>query len=257
MSVHEQFADDLSLYAIGALEGEDRLALERHLRQCPECSQELQKLRGDVSLLALSVSGPKPPARSRERLMAAIRQEPRRIAVARASGKRFWRPVEWAFAAAAVIVLLLLVRQNHDLRDRVADLQSVISDQQQHLEQAQELAASLTSIESERFTLVANHEIPQPQGKVIYSRARGTVVFLASNMPKLPPQKTYELWLIPVSGSPIPAGLIHPDQRGGGAMVIKPNVPSGIEAKTFAITVEPEEGSSSPTSKPVMVGVQS
>jgi len=263
MSVHEQFADDLSLYAMGALAGEERRALEEHLKQCSACRQELDKLRGDVALLALSVSGPKPPERSRERLMAAIKKEPRRIEPAPAARRPWWRPLEWALAGAAVIVVMLLARQNGDLQRTVSNLSAAISGQQQQLAQAQQqlaqaqqLVTSLASPDSEHFTLIASNTPPQPQGKAIYSRKTGTLVFIADNMPKLPPQKAYELWLIPQSGAPIPAGVFKPDARGS-ATVVEPTLPSGVEAKTFAITVEPEEGSPAPTSKPLMVGVQS
>jgi anti-sigma-K factor RskA len=105
-----------------------------------------------------------------------------------------------------------------------------------------------------RVTLVAAKTPPQPQGKAIYVRDRASLIFLASNFPNLPPQKAYELWLIPMSGAPIPAGMFKPDAHGG-AMVINPPLPAGVEAKTFAITVEPEQGSTSPTMPIVMMGV--
>ncbi|MGC1372767.1 MAG: anti-sigma factor [Candidatus Sulfotelmatobacter sp.] len=256
MSEHEQYADDLSLCAMGALEGSERQLLEEHLQQCSACRQELETLRGDAALLALSVSGPKPPARSRERLMAAIKKEPRRIEPAPPARKSWWRPVEWALAAAVVIVIFLLVRQNGDLRQTVSSLEATVAGQQQESIQAQRLVASLASPDSEHFTLVASNTPPQPQGKAIYSRKTGTLVFLANNMPKLAPQKTYELWLIPQSGAPIAAGLFKPDARGS-ATVIEPPLPAGVQAKTFAITVEPEQGSSAPTSQPIMIGIQS
>jgi len=120
--------------------------------------------------------------------------------------------------------------------------------------QAKQLIAALTSADAAHFTLVASKSPPQPQGKAIYQRNTGTLVFLASNMPELPPQKTYELWLIPARGTPVPAGLFRPDTHGSAA-VIKPPLPTGIEAKTFAITVEPESGSAAPTSTPIMVGI--
>jgi len=72
MSVHEQFADDLALYALGCLEGDERAALEKHLEECASCRRELEQLRGDAALLALSASGPRPPARSQARLMEAV-----------------------------------------------------------------------------------------------------------------------------------------------------------------------------------------
>ena len=254
MSVHEQFADDLSLYALGALQGEERLTVEKHLKDCPDCRHELAQLQGDFALLALSASGPKPGLRSRERLMAAIAKEPRRTQVRLVKRKTWWTALEWAAAAATVTVILLLFRQNTDLRQRVAALEANAAGQQQRLRQAKELIATLTSVDAVRFTLVAGKTPPQPQGKAIYVRSTGTLVFLASNMPELPPQKTYELWLIPTSGAPIPAGLFRPDTHGSAAL-IKPPLPSGIEAKTFAITVEPGPGSAAPTSTPIMVGI--
>jgi anti-sigma-K factor RskA len=254
MSVHEQFADDLSLYALGALQGEERLALEKHLQDCPDCRHELVQLQGDLALLALSASGPKPPLRSRERLMAAIAQERRRTPVGLVKRKTWWTTLEWAAAAATVAVLTLLLRQNTDLRQRVAALEANSTGQQKQLLQAKELIATLTSADAVHFTLVAGKTPPQPQGKAIYIRSTSTLVFLASNMPELPPQKTYELWLIPTSGAPIPAGLFRPDRHGSAAL-IKPPLPTGVEAKTFAITVEPGAGSAAPTSTPIMVGI--
>lgn len=254
MSVHEQFADDLSLYALGALQGEERLAVEKHLQDCGDCRHELAQLQGDLALLALSASGPKPPLRSRERLMAAIAQEPRRTRVRLVKRKTWWTALEWAAAAAMVAVLTLLLRQNTDLRQRVAALEASSTGQQKQLLQAKELIATLTSADAVHFTLVAGKTPPQPQGKAIYIRSTSTLVFLASNMPELPPQKTYELWLIPTSGAPIPAGLFRPDRHGSAAL-IKPPLPTGVEAKTFAITVEPGAGSAAPTSTPIMVGI--
>ena len=254
MSVHEQFADDLSLYVLGALQGEERLRVERHLDECPACRQEVEQLRGDLVLLALSASGPKPPLRSRERLMAAVAKEPRRAQVRPLKRRAWWSTLEWAAAAAAVVIVALLLRQNTDLRRRVVNLEATSTEQQQQLVQAKELLATLTSADAEHFTLVAGKTPPQPQGKAIYVRSSGTLVFLASNMPELPPQKTYELWLIPTSGAPIPAGIFRPNTHGTAA-VIRPPLPTGVEAKTFAITVEPGAGSAAPTSTPIMIGV--
>jgi anti-sigma-K factor RskA len=254
MSVHEQFADDLSLYALGALQGEERSAVERHLEECPDCRHELARLQGGLALLAFSVTGSKPPARSRERLITAIAKEPRRAHLIRPPRRAWWTVVEWAAAVAFVAVIALLLTQNSNMRRRVAEFQSNSMKQQQELLQAKQLIESLTSPDAVHFTLVAGKVPPQPQGKAIYVRKNGTLVFLASNMPVLPAEKIYELWLIPTSGAPIPAGLFRPDAHGTAA-VVKPAIPTGVEAKTFAITVEPSSGSSAPTTTPIMVGV--
>jgi len=57
----------------------------------------------------------------------------------------------------------------------------------------------------------------------------------------------------PLTGSPIPAGVFKPDSHGS-ATVVNPPLPPGVEAKAFAITVEPEAGSAAPTSAIIMLG---
>jgi anti-sigma factor RsiW len=122
MNLHEQFADDLSLYALGALTSEERRAVEEHLEECSACRREVEQLRGDWALLAVSASGPRPPARSRERLMAAIASEPRHAEAHPHKRRAWWTVLEWAAALAALVLFGLLVHQNSELRGRIADL---------------------------------------------------------------------------------------------------------------------------------------
>src|SRR5262245_2788444 len=77
MKDHAQFAEDLALYAMGTLDEQASPELRAHLAGCEECRRELDALRGDLALLALSATGPQPPQRSRQRLQAAISEEQR------------------------------------------------------------------------------------------------------------------------------------------------------------------------------------
>ena len=255
MNAHEQFADDLALYALGTLQGADRNAVEAHLRECSECRKELERLRGDAALLAFSATGARPPARARERLLTAVAREARPAPAPAARKWAWWGVLQWAAAAAVLAIFFLLVRQNDDLKQRVNQLATNSANQQQQLLQAKQLITSLSSSEADRFVLVSSKTPPQPQGRAIYLARSGTLVFLASNMPALPPEKIYELWLIPTSGAPIPAGMFRPNAEGS-ASVVRPPLPLGVEAKTFAITVEPKEGSPAPTSQPLMLGTR-
>ena len=204
-------------------------------------------------MLAFSTAGPRPPARSKERLLSAIAKEPRLIRAEREKKRPWWSALEWAAAAAAIVVLLLLVRQNREMQRHLAQAQADSAGQQHQLQEARQLISTLTTADADRYVLVASKTPPQPQGRAIYVASSGTVVFLASHMPALPPDKAYELWLIPTSGAPIPAGVFRPNAEGSAA-VVKPPLPNGVQAKTFAITVEAKEGSPTPTSQPIMVG---
>ncbi len=251
MSAHEQFADDLALLALGQLQGDERAMLEKHLEGCAACRRELEQIRGDMALLALSAAGPAPPKRSRERLLKAIAKEPRTPkAATRPLG---WTLVPWLAAALFAVAAIFFFQQSDRLSQRVAELQGESAQQQAQLERAREVVATLTSTDAVRVTLVAAQAPPQPQGKAIYVRNRSSLVFIANNMPALPAQKSYELWLIPTSGAPIPAGVFKPDAHGS-ATVIQPPLPAGVEAKAFAITIEPEQGSATPTMPIVMMG---
>jgi len=251
MSAHEQFADDLALLAVGALQDDQRLALEKHLEGCAACRRELEQLRGDTALLALSAAGPAPPRRARERLLKAVAQEPR--AAKKPSRSWSWTLVPWLAAAVFLLAAVFFFQQSDRLSQRVAELQSQSAQQQPQLERAREVVSTLTSTKAMRVTLIAAQTPPQPQGRAIYVRDRSSLVFIANNMPALPPQKAYELWLIPTSGAPVPAGVFKPDAHGS-ATVVQPPLPTGIEAKAFAITVEPEQGSATPTMPILMSG---
>jgi anti-sigma-K factor RskA len=258
MSVHEQFAEDLALLALGSLQGQERHALEKHLEQCASCRRELELLRGDLALLAMTAAGPKPPARARQRLISAIAKEPRVTSPAASASRprRSWLPIlGWVAAAAMALVCIGLLRQNSTLREDLASLRSQFTDQESQLKQASEVVATLTDPEAVKIELVAAGNKPQPRGKAIYERRNRSLIFLASNLPPLPPEKVYELWLFPTSGgAPIAAGLFQPDARGS-ATVVNPPLPEGVAAKNFAVTLEPASGShQSPRGTPVIVG---
>jgi anti-sigma-K factor RskA len=259
MSAHEQFADDLALYALGSLDGEQMQSLEEHLEGCASCRRELELLRGDMSLLALTTSGPKPPARSRGRLLAAIAKEPRLPGVASTPvperRRHSWGALGWVAAAAVALVSIALLRQNSNLQQTIVALRTQFSDQGTKLEEANQTVATLLDPDATRIELVAAGHKPEPRGKAIYQRRNRNLIFFASNLPALPAEKIYELWLFPANGgAPIPAGLFKPDARGS-ATVVNPPLPEGIEAKNFAVTLEPASGSHEhPRGTPVIVG---
>jgi len=253
MSVHEQFADDLTLYALGALEGSERAAVQAHLEQCAVCRRELQHLYGDMGLLGLAAMGPASPAGARARLLSAVAKEPRARMV-RKHPSRWWSLVPVAAAIVLAVVSVVFWRQNSALRQELAQQQTQSGQNQAEVERAREVLALLSSPDAMRVTLVATNAKPQPQGKVIYRSQTGSLVFLASNFASLPPKKAYELWLLPTSGAPpIPVGVFKPDARGS-ASVLMPTLPKDLQAKAFAITIEPESGSTTPTMPILLAG---
>jgi anti-sigma-K factor RskA len=255
MTVHEQFADDLALYALGALSGEEKILLERHLQECASCRRELEQLRGDAALLALSTSGPRPPERAKTRLMDAIAGEPR--PVPSRLRLNWWAILGWAAAGLMLVFVIGVSRHNKQLSSTVAELSGMVERERLASDQARRVSDVLHAPDATPYEILpVSMKTRMPAGKAIYSQDRSGLVFVASNLQPPPAQKAYELWLIPKEGAPIPAGTFKPDSRGM-AMVMNPPLPAGVEAKAFAITIEPEQGSPAPTSSPIMMGAGS
>jgi len=262
MTAHEQFADDLALYALDALDDTQRAVVEQHVESCAACRRELESLRGDMALVALSTSGPHPPQRSRERLMAAMAAERPAVVPTRSAGAAgaWFGWLGWMAAAVMLVAGATLVNdsrgKNEALQREIAGLQTKTAAQDAELQRVRDSFTAFTGPGAQPVTLVVTNSHPQPQGKAIYVQSSGRLLFVANNLPALPDDKAYELWLLPSTGNPLPAGVFRPDAKGS-SVVVNPPLAAGVSAKGFAITVEPKEGSAAPTTKPVMVGLVS
>ncbi|HET8889730.1 MAG TPA: anti-sigma factor [Candidatus Angelobacter sp.] len=266
MNAHPQYAEALALYAMGTLDSpEDLAALQAHLGACGDCRRELEALRADVAFLALSATGPQPPARSRQRLLSAIaaeprleRRQPKRYAVGRLRSRWFtFAPVMVMLLLALFSILLWLDLRNtrRDLRHaraEMAQMHSELEQRNKELADAKAVTDLLHAPDAKQMVLVIKKTPAQPQMKMIYSPQKGSLLLMASNTPALPGDKIYELWLLPADGSaPMAAGWFKPDGKGNG-MIFHKLKSAGIEAKGFAVTVEPASGSQSPTMPIVM-----
>jgi len=254
MKDHAQYADTLALYVMDALDDDRELAeLREHLGTCGECRRELEALRGDMALLALSTSGPHPPQRSRERLMKAIAAEPR-LAMKHKSrfvmGRLQPRWLSWTPIAVALLLVIFsaaLVRENIVLRARRDGLALELEQTKRKAALAMEVMDMMNDPQLPRQTLVSASKPPPPPLKTIYQPQKGHVLLMANNLPVLPDDKVYELWLLPANGgAPMPAGTFTPDAKGN-TMMMHAMDNGGIDAKAFAVTIEPRGGSQTPT----------
>lgn len=260
MKDHSQYDELLALYALGAL---NRAAecpeLEEHLRTCAECQRELAALRGDAALLALSAVGPAPPQGARRRLMAAIGQQQaaaesqaRTHPAERRVVMGVLRPGWLRFAPVAVALFLvvfsfLLWRSNLRMQARLEQAQAQLKELSERAQRDEAIVKLLHDPDTMQITLVAAKRPVLPHVKTFYSPKLGRLMLVASNLEPLPPNKAYELWLLPANGgSPMPCGMFSPNAKGD-AMMDHSLSAAGIDAKGFAITVEPESGSTVPT----------
>jgi len=252
MNGHPQFEEDFDLYVLGAFDADEERAIATHVKSCPECAEKLAAARARVAGLGYSAAPADPPARVKQRLMRRIQATP----AAQSEGKRasFWRrpATAWAFAAAIALLCIGLAAENYRANRQVRAFQAEAQRQETVLAQARAILELLNAPDTEGITLTAAGAKPLPAGRVFYHPNRG-LLFYATNLSAPPAGRTYQLWLVPAQGSPISAGVFEPDPKGS-ASIILPKLPSGIAAKAFAVTVEPQGGVPQPTGPMVLIG---
>ncbi|MBT9330737.1 anti-sigma factor [Paracidobacterium acidisoli] len=271
MSAQHIPEDDLTLYAMQALAPDEMREVQTHLDQCAQCRDALASALGDMALLALSVEEQPLPAGARERFLSRIDEAPAGIAVVEAPRHETPRseyPEEsfrrgrtgifgwlgWVAAAACLAGAVFLYNGNTRLQRELSQTEYQNAQYQAGMQRAQDLMDLLTAPQASQVTLTETKQIPHPSGHAIYLPKKGALIFVASNLNPLPPNKTYELWLIPASGkAPVPAGLFRPDTSGAASIVLPP-LPSGVAAKAFGVTIEDLQGSQTPTLPIIMSG---
>jgi anti-sigma-K factor RskA len=249
-SVHDQFADDLALYALGVLEKGGCAALESHLAACAECQAELGRLRNDAALLALSVVGPAPPERARKRLLSTIGQPSLslpRLDLRAVVMRRPWWAMAPVFASLVLAIFtVLLFEETRQLKEALAQQEEELRNIRAEAERSHEVLNIITSHDAVHATMTAFTAKPQASATAMYLPQTGKLLLLASNLEPCPPQKIYQLWMVPYEGAPIAAGTFMADEHGNAVVKILP-APKDVQTKSFAVTLEPDGGSRKPT----------
>jgi anti-sigma-K factor RskA len=255
---HDALRELTGAYALGALNDEEKRALEAHLASCAECAAEVRAF-GDVARgLNHAVPQVDPPSSLRGRVVAQVEHVASRSpapAVSPARSARRSSSAGW-LALAASLVAAVLGFYALSLRNRVQDLEAQLVGERQraamaeervrtvqlraaNLERASEIlgAADVTGVQ-----LKGGGPAPAASGRAFVSRSKG-VVFTAQNLPPLEAGKTYQLWIVTANG-PVDAGIFAPESSGIASLITALNVPSAV---AVAVTVEAAGGVPQPT----------
>ncbi|MGW7680501.1 anti-sigma factor [Kribbella sp. NPDC054772] len=215
-------------YVLDALPDVERTRFEAHLTECTFCTAEVAELRAAAVKLATQVSTPPPPA-LKANVMAAIenvRQLPPQVPGSAPKIRRFSRRSLLTLAAAAVVVAAAGGVAVDQYRDRAA------------VEQAnQQIAAVLTQPDAR--TVHGGVE-GGGQATVVLSSAANKSVVVLKDLPKLPHDRTWQLWMIDPDKTAHSVGL-----AAGDLTKVIDGSTTGMTA--FGLTVEPDGGSGTPT----------
>lgn len=264
---------DAALYAVDALEPEERAVFEEHLRGCAACTAEVDSF-GEVGAALASAVAQDPPPALRENVLAAIHRTRSGTAAGPSAGPSAGTPIgtptgspapagpgtgtgsgadvvhlaqrrrprrQWLAAAAAAAVLL----PGAALGGWALGTQAEQREQQQLVAQEQDRQARLLAAAD-----VATHQlaVAGSTATLVVSEQEDAAMFVAADLPAPGEGQEYQLWLMQ-DGSPVP------DVHFGGGQVRVWLDGDVDRAGAVAMTVEPAGGSGTPT-LPVLASVE-
>jgi anti-sigma-K factor RskA len=254
--------EDFDLYALGALDGEEKHAFEAHVGACAACRLELASAKRRTSLLGLAAQPQTPRPQVKQALMQKVRTE-RTQSASKATPTKAHKP-RWglrfslAFAAATAVLAFAtfeLVKLDFERGKQIKNLQAQLDAAHTKMTQDAQAMQAMSEVtaapDSRMITLLQQTGAPPGQAHVMYNARMGMAVYSGQIAPP-PADKSYQLWLVPSSGSPVNAGLVSANQQNGAVVV---RLAPGLAAKEFAVSMEPLGGRPQPTGPMVLVGV--
>ncbi len=276
--------DDLALFALALMPPEEAAYTQAHLKHCDLCRGEVARMQGDLVAYAFSADMQDAPAEARGRFLDAVAREkklhaPAPVPVAepvlaprssnlldretrrepvarRGMGVAGW--AGWVIAAGVAAFAGWQFHEQQGLRDELSAQAAQTQQINADAAKARRVFQALTDPTAMQVALhlpSTGTAPPKPEGHASYNARSGELVFIATHLQSLQPEKTYELWLLPaVAGeAPVAAGTFKPDVNGN-ASVLLPELPKHIAAKGFGVTVENDGGSKTPTMPIVLSG---
>ncbi|HLJ15358.1 MAG TPA: anti-sigma factor [Bryobacteraceae bacterium] len=243
----EELRDLYELYALGALEAEETAELDAHVaRNCPTCVPGLKRALATNAVIASFVPDVEPPSRLRRKVLAGV---------GTGLSPRWGWMGAWATATAALLagVLWFGIEDRRTASELAATRQQVAMTQMD-LARVQQALQFLDEPETKQVGFGAGQ--PQPPRGNVFVNPNSGVLLIASNLPPAPAGKIYEMWIIPKSGAPKPAGLFQSQQNGSAFHLVPGPIDTSVTA-AVAVSIEPEAGSATPTKiviPPVAVG---
>ncbi|HKF53521.1 MAG TPA: anti-sigma factor, partial [Candidatus Acidoferrales bacterium] len=251
--------EDLELLALGVIDGEECRDLRAHIASCAECAGNFAAAQGRVALFAFAAPPQNPSSGARERLLEKIRAEEAPATESR-SGKfassaghpairwwnSFWIPAT-AILAVATILLWVNDRRMDDQLQKMRETEQMF---EQEMHRQRELVSFFSAGDTKAVSLSPKAKSSSDWARLSYNARMGMVCY-TGDLPAPPPDKEYQMWIVPMVGSPISAGAFMPAAFNKGHMCMA-KMPQGITCKDFGVTIEPMGGMPYPTGRVVL-----
>ncbi|HLC29078.1 MAG TPA: anti-sigma factor [Dehalococcoidia bacterium] len=241
----------LDAHALGALDKREAAQVERHVAGCLSCWEELGRSQRTAALLSMSVPIHKAPLQVRERIMARAERDgvvvrgPSLLQRLRPN----WRTTAGALGFAVVSALVFssfLQVQMSNLRGDKNELGQQLSTAASELEQQKQIVAVLSASDNRKISVQPTSLSSQAESVYNWSRENSAGFIVCHDFPPLSAGRVYQVWFT-TSDSVEPVATFVP--QGGGCQIPMDMSRLSWRPEGIGISVEPEGGSASPSSR--------
>ena len=250
----------LESYAMGELSNQERAEIEKNLAQYSELKAALAKIEATQENLLMQTAM-KPRASVKAQLFDQI---DRQVVVGKIAEMKPAHSTTgfWKYAAAASIAVALVSSylaydyhnrwkcSENSLSELIAQNRRVAKDYNSVNQRLDIIEHDLKVVNDPSFTRVIMNgtpNAPETTAYVYWNESTKAVYLSIQNMKQLSKDNQYQLWAI-INGKPVDAGVF--DAGLTGLLKMKD---IGKGAVTFAVTIEPRGGKSSPTLETMQV----
>ncbi|MGB6670363.1 MAG: anti-sigma factor [Candidatus Acidiferrum sp.] len=261
----DQFRELIEAHALGALDPEERAALEAHLATgCADCAKAVEEARWLVSQLAYAAPEAAPSDMLKGRLMQTVRAEAQAHSVAKPHAMPAKSAIPFWLWGAVAALLVFSIYSTWNMRRLQSEIRESNERAAALLQQRQNAELQLAQAKREAMIMMDPSSVKiAPVGKNVQGmqleakwNPKLGIVVMGENIPMPSPHHVLQLWFIPKDpkAKPMPSMMTWPDANGKFVLLVS-NPPESMNAtKAIAITEEPEGGSPWPTETPRWVG---
>ncbi|HUP84423.1 MAG TPA: anti-sigma factor [Acidimicrobiales bacterium] len=230
MLQHTEAEDLLGAYALDALEPDETIAVDDHLRDCPRCRAEVASFRETAALLAYG--GAEAPPGVWEKIQASLEEAPPRLELARVIPikRSRWETQGARLTAMAAVVIAIAALGVTTIRSRSTSCVTPV-----------ECAAGAPDGRSVHLAAASG------TGSADFVILDGRAYLVRHSLPKLPDDETYQLW-----------GQQGETRVSLGVLGSNPNqtiVAAGADYQAMAITAEKKPGVVSSSNPAIVAGL--
>jgi anti-sigma-K factor RskA len=241
--------EDIDAYALGALDAEEALALEAHLRGCDDCAALLDRALDTAGAIALSAPLVPGGGALRARVLASA------AVLSDGAPKRARAPRWWAAAAAALIVLSAgALTWSAYLQRRVDNLERTNDRLETSAAAQDQLVEIALQPDAARVAMQGTGPAANASGGYLWSPGREAGALVADGLPPLAEGQAYQMWIV-YKDRWVSGGTFTVDASGHGRLVVKPDETGGADSSAplwFCVTVEPAGGGATHTGPMVL-----